>query len=197
MIGPVFFLLLETSIRKGVRAALSFDAGVLISDLVFVLVAYVFYSEVASITEGKHKATLQLIGGILFLIYGVVNLLKKSKAIEVDEEGNTITTPTNYILHFWKGLVVNFLNPAVIFYWFSVMTLAGEQSQNVDGKSMPVLLFIGITLTTCFSLDILKILGAKQLRPLMTDNLLKAFNQLIGIIFIGFGVFLIIQGVHK
>ena len=34
MIGPVFFLLLETSIRKGVRAALAFDCGVLLSDLI-------------------------------------------------------------------------------------------------------------------------------------------------------------------
>ncbi|MEY3438093.1 MAG: hypothetical protein RL265_678, partial [Bacteroidota bacterium] len=44
MIGPVFFVLLETSIRKGARAALALDLGVLLSDLVYILIAYVFYS---------------------------------------------------------------------------------------------------------------------------------------------------------
>ena len=32
MVGPVFFVLLETSIKKGVRAALAFDLGVLLND---------------------------------------------------------------------------------------------------------------------------------------------------------------------
>ena len=42
MIGPVFFVLLETSIKKGVRAALALDLGVLLSDLLYILIAYVF-----------------------------------------------------------------------------------------------------------------------------------------------------------
>ena len=46
MIGPVFFVLLETSIRKGVRAALAFDLGVLLSDLIYVLIAFIFSSEI-------------------------------------------------------------------------------------------------------------------------------------------------------
>ena len=31
MIGPVFFMLIETSITKGVRAAIAFDIGVIIA----------------------------------------------------------------------------------------------------------------------------------------------------------------------
>jgi threonine/homoserine/homoserine lactone efflux protein len=33
MIGPVFFILLETSIIKGFRAALVFDLGVVLGDV--------------------------------------------------------------------------------------------------------------------------------------------------------------------
>ena len=36
-IGPVFFVLLETSITKGFRAAMVFDARVVFGDLVFIL----------------------------------------------------------------------------------------------------------------------------------------------------------------
>ena len=40
MIGPVFFVLLETSITKGFRAALFFDLGVILADVFFISVAY-------------------------------------------------------------------------------------------------------------------------------------------------------------
>ncbi len=40
MIGPVFFVLLETSALKGFRAALSFNIGVIIADTLFIIAAY-------------------------------------------------------------------------------------------------------------------------------------------------------------
>jgi threonine/homoserine/homoserine lactone efflux protein len=40
LIGPVFFVLLETSVTKGFRAALVFDLGVLLADILFILIAY-------------------------------------------------------------------------------------------------------------------------------------------------------------
>ncbi|MEX0273390.1 MAG: LysE family transporter, partial [Flavobacteriaceae bacterium] len=39
MIGPVFFVLLETSVIKGFRAALIFDLGVILADALFLLIA--------------------------------------------------------------------------------------------------------------------------------------------------------------
>ena len=38
IMGPVFWVLLETSITKGFKAALAFDIGVLISDIVFLII---------------------------------------------------------------------------------------------------------------------------------------------------------------
>jgi threonine/homoserine/homoserine lactone efflux protein len=40
MIGPVFFILIETSITKGFRAALTFDLGVVLGDIFFIGIAY-------------------------------------------------------------------------------------------------------------------------------------------------------------
>lgn len=195
MIGPVFFVLLETSIRKGVRAAIAFDLGVLISDLIYILIAYVFYYEVEELAGGKNNEIAKIIGGVLFLIYGFFNFFKKLKKQTVDDDGNVIQNQKDYLLLFLKGFLLNFANPLVIFYWFSVMTLASKRSYVGAGESAPVVLFIGIILVTFFSIDLLKIFGAKKLRPLVTDNLLKALNQLIGIVFIGFGVFLLIKGI--
>jgi len=196
MIGPAFFVLLETSIRKGVRSAIAFDIGVLFSDFIYILIAYVFYSQVASLTgEGKNNENAKMVGGILFIIYGFVTFFKKLKAPQVDDEGNIIQNQKDYFLLFLKGFLLNFANPFVIFYWFSVMTLASKQSQSPisGGDSTPIMYFIAVMLITFFSFDLLKIIGAKKLRPLVTDNLLKAFNQLTGIVFLGFGLFLIIK----
>ena len=195
MVGPVFFLLLETSIRKGARAAISFDIGVLLSDFIYILIAYIFYSEVSDLTEGKNTEIAKIIGGALFIVYGIVTFFKKLKHPPMDEEGNIINKQKDYLLLFLKGFLLNFANPLVIFYWFSVMTLASKNTKLPNGESAPILFFITIIMVTFFFFDILKILGAKKLRPLVTDNLLKSLNQFIGIVFVGFGVFLLIKGI--
>ena len=71
MVGPVFFVLLETSIRRGFRAALVFDLGVLASDALYILLAYLFYAEVDKMSSGTNKALFGFIGGVIFIIYGI------------------------------------------------------------------------------------------------------------------------------
>jgi threonine/homoserine/homoserine lactone efflux protein len=193
MIGPVFFILLETSIRRGVRAAMAFDLGVLLSDVVYILIAYVFYSEVSSIISGDKQELIKLIGGILFLIYGIVSFFKRPKQVKVNEDGDTIHGVKDYVLLGVKGFLLNFANPMVIFYWFSVITL-GAKNEEPGEPRFYILYFLATILITFFSFDLLKIFGAKMLRPLVTDRVLIALNQLIGIVFAGFGVFLILQG---
>ncbi|MGO1751489.1 MAG: LysE family transporter, partial [Psychroflexus sp.] len=40
LVGPVFFVLLETAALRGFRAALTFDLGVILADFVFLCIAY-------------------------------------------------------------------------------------------------------------------------------------------------------------
>jgi threonine/homoserine/homoserine lactone efflux protein len=195
MIGPVFFVILETSIRRGVKAALALDLGVLISDLVYILIAYVFYSEVSGLINGENKGILKLIGGILFVLYGALTYFKKTKEEKVDEVGNVVQNSNDYFMLALKGFILNFANPLVIFYWFSVITMGARNSEHAGTNENSILFFLGVILVTFFSIDLLKILGAKKLRPLVTEKLLVALNHLIGIVFFGFGIFLIIQGI--
>ena len=39
-IGPVFFTVLETSISKGIKAAIFVDIGVVLSDVMFFIIAF-------------------------------------------------------------------------------------------------------------------------------------------------------------
>lgn len=195
MIGPVFFILLETSIKKGVRAGLAFDFGVFLSDVIYVLIAFLFYNEVKNLAEGQSKEIAKTIGGVVFIVYGVITFFKTPSPMQVNESKER--EPANwreYIFLSLKGFLLNLANPLVIFYWFSVLSLG--DSRHVEGLSstFTIFIFISLVLLTFFSIDILKIFGAKQLRPFITPKLLKGLNMLIAIVFVVFGVFLIVQG---
>lgn len=194
MLGPAFFLLLETSIKKGIRAALAFDAGVLISDVLYIIIAYVFIQQVEELSYGGDNALIRAIGGTLFLVYGYITFFKKVGSIQVKKSRKHNADPKDYWILFIKGLLLNLANPLVIFYWFSVMALGHSGSQEaMSGFEMFIYLFI--VLFTFFSIDVLKIVGAKRLRPFITATLLRSLNRITGAILMAFGVFLVINSI--
>ena len=62
-IGPVFFTILETSISKGIKAAIFVDIGVAISDVVFFTIAYLSTNSLLS--SIKENPSWYLLGGVL------------------------------------------------------------------------------------------------------------------------------------
>lgn len=194
MIGPVFFVLLETSIKRGVKAAIAFDLGVLLNDIVYIFIAYIFYNQVEELSQGENNSLVKIIGGSLFGVYGIYQFFKKVGDNAVDDMFNINVRKRDYLLLFVKGFLLNLANPLVVFYWFSVMTLGAGYSEGSEHDYGMLIFFITI-LATFFSIDFLKILGAKQLQPLVTHRRLHLLNRLIGIIFVASGIFLITQGI--
>jgi len=193
MVGPVFFILLETSITKGVRASLFLDLGVFISDVIYILFAFIFAAQIKGFTNdaSNNNFILGIIGGVLFVGYGIYTLFSKSKN-EVSPKSKSITSKNSDSLVLGiKGFMLNFANPAVLFYWIGIIA----QGNQITDKDHPgqLIIFVSLVLLTYFAMDVLKILGAKKLRPLVTGALLLALNRLIGIIFTVIGVFLILK----
>jgi threonine/homoserine/homoserine lactone efflux protein len=200
MVGPIFFLLLETSITKGFRSALALDLGVLISDIIYVLIAVMFVEQIKGLIAGN-KLMFSIIGGGIFVIYGIINLMKKVALLDTQKlEGIDASLDSNkqhnntkdYVFLGLKGFVLNFANPMVIFYWVSVASVANNAVPDKNSTAW-AFVFLGIVLFTFFSIDILKILAAKKIRPLVNQTLLNGLNRLIGIVFTLFGLFLILQ----
>ena len=194
MIGPVFFLLLETSIRKGIRAAIAFDIGVLLSDVIYIVIALIFYSEVSKITSGEYGHIISIVGGIILIIFGLVTLLKKPKEDKKEAE-QLNNQKKDLILLGLKGFLLNFANPGVIFYWITVIALGADGKKSASNAiDESTYWYILIIMMTFFSVDLLKIFGAKKLRPFITEKVLIGLNRLIGLIIIGTGVLLVIKG---
>ncbi|MEN9987392.1 MAG: hypothetical protein RLZZ585_431 [Bacteroidota bacterium] len=200
MVGPIFFLLLETSITKGFRSALALDFGVLVSDIVYVLIAVMFVEQIKGLIAGN-KLMFSMIGGAIFVIYGMISLFKKVALLDSQKLEGIDASPENsrqhnntkdYVFLGLKGFVLNFANPMVIFYWVSVASVANNAVPDENSTTW-AFVFLGVVLLTFFSVDVLKIIAAKKIRPLVNQTLLNGLNRLIGIVFTLFGIFLILQ----
>lgn len=192
MIGPVFFMLIQTSILKGARAAIAFDLGVLIGDLTFILIAY--YGSRPLLEKIKDDPRLFFIGGLVLIIYGLITYLDKENKKENIASAKSIKVPiiqNNYVKLFFKGYFLNFINIGVLAFWLGTVLVI---SPTLDMNQNAIFSYFGIILLAYFVTDLGKIFLAKQLKDKMTPTLIYRVKKIMGIILIICGVFLILKG---
>ena len=190
MIGPVFFILLETSIIKGFRAALVFDLGVVLGDIVFITIAYI--GSYRLITSIKDNSALFMFGGILMLAYGVISYisLHKEKKIDTHKIDNEIIRK-DYLGLFIKGFFLNIINIGVLGFWLAIIISVGPK---LEMQTSRMLIFFTSVILTYVFVDCIKILLAKQLKNKMTPKNILKIKKGISIVLMVFGVVLITQG---
>ena len=190
MIGPVFFVLLETAAIKGIRASLVFDAGVVTADIVFIAIAY--FSSYRLINNIKDEPALYIFGGLIMITYGIISFLKQKKAtkkIELNEEIELIKK--NYGSLFIKGFILNFINVGVLGFWLLIFITFGPQ---LELKTSRLVTFFTSVIITYLLIDLVKMLLAKRLKSKMTPiNILK-IKKITSILLIIFGVTIMLQG---
>ena len=191
MIGPVFFTLIQTSILKGARAAISFDLGVVLSDLSFILIAY--YGSRSLLEKIKDDPRIFFISGFVLIIYGLITYLEKEKKKEVlaSAKALNIGIKNNYLRLFFKGFFLNFINLGVLAFWLGIVLVIGPILK-MDQPS--IFCYFGTILTSYFLTDLGKIFLAKKLKTKMTPLVINQTKKIMGIILIFCGVFLMLKG---
>jgi threonine/homoserine/homoserine lactone efflux protein len=190
MIGPVFFILLETSIIKGFRAAIVFDMGVIFGDIVFIGIAYLgSYRLIQSL---KDKPALFIFGGILMLSYGIISFisLRKEKKVDTKEIDNEIIRK-NYLSLFIKGFFLNIINVGVLGFWLAIIISIGPK---MDMETSRMMTFFSAVIISYLFVDCIKILLAKQLKSKMTPSNILKIKKGISVVLMIFGLVLITQG---
>ena len=192
MLGPAFFILLETSIKKGFKAAVFLDLGILLSDAIYLLAAF-FVAEKINIWLTTNSF-VKYIAGSVFITLGITfiykNLLQIKKtnvaARDVKEieavKTNIIIYPFQLII---KGLGLNAINPGVLIFWIAASTYATKELNLGD---LQLISFFGITLLTMFMVDILKIYFSSRLKEKLNNKVLSIIGMLIGCLMVFFGV---------
>ncbi len=193
MIGPVFFILLETSVIKGFRAAISFDAGVVLSDVLFIMIAY--FSSYRLIQSIKDDPALFIFGGLIMLVYGIISLVKVKKASRrIQEQDPKEIIKNDYFSLFIKGFFLNFINIGVLGFWLAIIITFGPQLELQPSR---MLTFFSTVVLTYFITDIMKILLAKQLRKQLNSKNILLIKKGISVVLIISGIVLLSQSLSS
>ena len=178
--GPAFFVLIETSITKGVKHALFFDLGVILADLVYLSIAYIFFSEVTELMESDNSFWLKIIGGGFFIGMGLMNVFKKKPKIKkIKVEDTKELTANNFFMMVLKGVLFNIINVGVLAFWLTLLTVLPEAPPHLGlSRSNAVFIYIVIILITFVGIDVLKILGAKKLKEVLTPQWTVSYTHL-------------------
>ncbi|MGW9684560.1 LysE family translocator [Flagellimonas sp. 2504JD1-5] len=184
MIGPVFFVLLETSATKGFRAGLSFNVGVIIADIVFLLIAY--FSSFQLLENLSNQPGLFVFGGMILLVYGIVIFVKKET-----KKANLKASKGNYLGLMVKGFLLNFINIGVLAFWLGLIVIVGPSLENTPNR---ILVFFSSVILVYFITDLVKILLAKQLKRYLTQERIVLIKKGLGIVLMACGIVLITKG---
>ncbi|WP_019037194.1 LysE family translocator [Psychroflexus tropicus] len=191
MVGPAFFILLETAAMRGFKAAFSFDMGVILADIVFIFIAY--FSTNQLLRSIKDDPALFIFGGSVLAIYGLIAYIKTRKATytRADFEVQKLKRKDVFGI-IVKGFLLNFINIGVLGFWLGLLIIFGP-SMDMDGSRL-IVFFTTIIVTYLF-IDILKILLAKKFNKKLTPKRITLFKKGISFLLIIFGVILILRGI--
>jgi len=188
IMGPVFWVLIETSITKGFRAAVAFDTGVILADVLFIVATY--YGSVKLFLSESNKDGLFVLGGTIILLFGVYSWLTRSK----EEEKIEVTeSKHNYFGLAAKGFAINIFNVGVFIFWGGVTIVAGPSTGN---DPFSFVTFFAIVLLSYFITDLGKIVVAKQLKVFINEKTIVFVKSLLALILVISGIVLIIGGVQ-
>ena len=188
IMGPVFWVLLETSITKGFKAAVAFDLGVMFADVCFIGVCYLGSFQL--LEDEQNKQGLFVLGGTILLLYGIFSWINRAKKNK--DQPDIQESKENYFGLAAKGFAINILNVGVFIFWGGVTIVSSPAS----GKSFTsFVLFFSIVLLSYFITDLLKISVANRFKSLLTGKGIVIVNSIVSLILIVSGVVLILKGV--
>ncbi len=183
-VGPVIFTIIKLRINYGIASAFYFISGVWLSDILWVLTANVFGDLLGALIE--YKKTIGIVGGVFLISLGIFYLfIKKYHSKEELDKGIKIANTTHARL-FITGFLINTLNPGVIALWFAAAT------KSISNTSDQRFVIFAICLLLNMSADILKINLAGRLRKKLTDKNIAIINKISGLLFLAFGLALLI-----
>jgi len=181
-IGPVFFLLVETSIKKGVRDAFIMNTGVIISDLLWIIL---LYFGIETYLESFFDSTSsKVIGCVMFILFGVGGLFY------IKKDPKVISVGKNRRILFTKGFLLNLVNPSVALFWLATIAFA---IKSLDNDKHKLILFFVSVFSIIIIIDTIKFFMARKLRLYLNERRQKKLSKITNLIMILFGLYLIVS----
>lgn len=180
-VGPVFFKLLQISIRKGWAHGLFFVLGITITDIFYAFGAYLGFSALLELETVQFY--LALIGGVILILYGFMTLFAAQKVPESGSIGKQ-----TYLAEMISGIVINGLNPFVLLFWVGIISITSIEFE-MDSDSTAW--FLGVILLTNLCFDVTKVFVANRIRRHISHKRWRAISKFVGVALMLFGLRLI------
>ena len=190
--GPLFFLILETSITKGIKPAFLIDLGAVFADAVFVTIA--FLGTKSLLADIKDNPNLFILGGVLLLVYAIISVIttvrKKDEIIE-----NEHIEPKGFHLfsYFLKGFFLNIINIGTFLFWLGLLV---SIAPTLELETTRIIVFFSTVMIGYLVLGFFKIVLAKQLSKTLTPPVIYRLRMFVCFLLIVFGIYFIYQGVY-
>ena len=180
--GPVFFALIKTSIEKGIYAGMSLSAGVVLSDILYIVLTLYGSSYIA--LESQYRLYFGITGSAILMTIGIYYLFKK---VKINYE--KATSKKHHTGYFLKGFFMCVFNPAILLYWVSVTSGFISVAGAIEAHN--IVPFFGSILCAQFSMDFVKAYYANKLRYRIKEHTIAHLNRIAGILIIIFALRLI------
>jgi len=182
--GPVFFVVIQTSIQYGKLRAALFDLGAITADLIYIALA--FYGSRSFINQIKTNPYVGLVSGLAVILFGFY-YIRKSR---VSTQFSSTYTNKGKTIFFFKGFLLNFLNVGVLFYWLTTTVAIGSL---LDHDPRHMQMFYLFTLLTYIVLDSFKIYYANRFKERFSGRKLQLVEKILGLVLILFGLFILVR----
>ncbi|MEC5158403.1 LysE family translocator [Chryseobacterium sp. MP_3.2] len=187
-IGPIFFLLIETSFTRGPKHAMALDLGVILADIICIAAAYFASGDLVEIID-KHPGFYRITAFII-LIYAIYMVVSKTKMHLAGEEK---MINQNYFKTFVNGFFFNILNIGVVLFW--LVTVISVRNSYPDLHDF--LLYMGLVVGTYLVIDFFKITLAKQFHNRLTQKLTNQIRRGVGFVLVAFSILIFLQSFKK
>ncbi len=182
-VGPTLFAVIRYSMHHSYKAGVAFVLGVSLSDIIYVALANIATNWLQFLES--HQKTVGYIGSGLFIIMGLIGLLKKYKPVRPQRGRILDISPGQYFKIWGTGFLMNALNPAVILLWVgSAISVAGT-------GLTPRMAFFGACLGIVLAFDIIKVFLADKIRRRLTLRRIMYLNRISALCILVFGVLLL------
>lgn len=187
LVGPVFFMIVQTSVEKGFWNGALVAFGVSISDILYVTICY--FGLFQFLNDAASKKTMAYLGGAILICFGLYHLfIKARRSKTVSFHAAAETKPLKYIL---KGFVINGITPMVLIFWIGTISVATIDFGYTQGYEF--FIFFAALLSTVLATDFAKAFLAHKLRKIITHRFLMVMNIVIGLCLFAFGVRLLLM----
>ena len=189
MAGPLTLALMYTSIEKSPKAGLVVGAGIWVSDLIYIALAFWGFRYIMKLGENDtFTYGIGLTGSLILVAIGIGILLKKTTGQETLRPKKLNTK--DMFSAFSQGFAINTFNPVAIIFWSSVMGAVVIERGWTSAEAMA---FFAGTMVCIVVSDILKVVLAKYITKWLTPRRWKIMSQLSGYLFIIFGVAVLLR----